>query len=69
MALARTAGSRKQPITLLMESGSDGKSNRKTKRRAKRINRLFDDIKTGAIIQVERKITKVAIHHSSSIRI
>ncbi len=35
------------------------KSDRKDKRRAKRINRLFDDIKAGAIIQVERRISKV----------
>ncbi len=36
------------------------KSDRKEKRRAKRVNRLFDDIKAGAVIQVERRISKVS---------
>ncbi len=35
------------------------KSDRKEKRRSKRISRLFDDIKAGAVIQVERRISKV----------
>ncbi len=35
------------------------KTDRKEKRKMKRINRLFDDVKSGAIIQVERRISKV----------
>ena len=46
------------------------KSDRKDKRRAKRIKRLFDEIKAGAIIQVERRISKVlnpCFHFASAI--
>jgi hypothetical protein len=48
------------------ENETESKSDRKYKRRAKRMNRLFDDIKAGAIIQVERRISKVHILHLSN---
>ena len=41
-----------------MESDGSDKS-RKEKRKAKRINRLFDDVRAGAILQVDRRISKV----------